>query len=71
MRTLLSGGRKRADTRPKSCSVDADGLGEDDDAPDKTELEARFAAKRIRALLDEGFPVTDKADRKAASGHAG
>ena len=40
--------------------VDADGLGEDDDAPDKTELEARLAAKRIRALLDEGFPVTDK-----------
>ena len=40
--------------------MDADGLGEDDDAPDKTELEARLAAKRIRALLDEGFPVTDK-----------
>ena len=40
--------------------MDADGLGEDDDAPDKTELEAQLAAKRIRALLDEGFPVTDK-----------
>ena len=35
--------------------VDADGLGEDDGAPDKTELEARLAAKRIRALLDEAF----------------
>ena len=40
--------------------VDAAGLGEDDDAPDKTTLEARLAAQRIRALLDEGFPVRDK-----------
>ena len=40
--------------------VDAEGLSEDDDAPDKTVLEARLAAQRIRALLDEGFPVTDK-----------
>ena len=40
--------------------VDAANLGEDDDAPDKTALEARLAAGRIRQLLDEGFPVTDK-----------
>ncbi|MDO4270942.1 MAG: helicase-exonuclease AddAB subunit AddA [Eubacteriales bacterium] len=40
--------------------VDAAELGGDDDAPDKTALEARLAAKRVRALLDEGFPVTDK-----------
>ena len=40
--------------------VDAEGTSEDDDAPDKTELEARLAAKRVRELLDEGFPVTDK-----------
>ena len=39
--------------------VDAAGLGEDDDAPDKTALEARLTAARIRSLLEEGFPVTD------------
>lgn len=27
---------------------------------DRTELEARFVARRIRQLLDEGFPVRDK-----------
>lgn len=40
--------------------LDAAGLGEDEDAPDKTSLEARLVASRIRALLDEGFPVFDK-----------
>ncbi len=40
--------------------LDAAGLGEDEDAPDKTSLEARLVASRIRALLDEGFPVLDK-----------
>lgn len=40
--------------------VDAAKLGEDDDASDKTELEARLAAQRIRTMLDSGFPVTDK-----------
>nr|WP_297283784.1 helicase-exonuclease AddAB subunit AddA [uncultured Agathobaculum sp.] len=40
--------------------LDAAGLGEDEDAPDKTSLEARLVASRIRALLDEGFPVYDK-----------
>ncbi len=43
--------------RTEVLLVDAAGLGEDDDAPDKTALEARLAAQRIRALLDEGFPV--------------
>ena len=42
--------------RTEVLLVDAAGLGEDDDAPDKTALEARLAAQRIRALLDEGFP---------------
>lgn len=46
--------------RTEVLLVDAAGLGEDDDAPDKTALEARLAAQRIRALLDEGFPVLDK-----------
>ena len=41
--------------------IDASATGEDDDGADKTELEARLAAKRIRALLDERFPVLDKA----------
>lgn len=40
--------------------VDAAATGEDDDAEDKTVLEARLAARRIRALIDEGFPVFDK-----------
>lgn len=40
--------------------LDAAGLGEDEDAPDKTSLEARLVASRIRALLDEAFPVYDK-----------
>nr|WP_297173802.1 helicase-exonuclease AddAB subunit AddA [uncultured Agathobaculum sp.] len=40
--------------------VDAAKLGEDDDAPDKMELEARLATQRIREMLDGGFPVTDK-----------
>lgn len=40
--------------------ADAAAAGEDDDAEDKTALEARLAARRIRALLDEGFPVLDK-----------
>ena len=40
--------------------LDAANLGEDEDAPDKTALEARLVAMRIRALLDEGFPVRDK-----------
>ena len=40
--------------------ADAAGAGEDDDAEDKTVLEARLAARRIRALLDECFPVLDK-----------
>ena len=40
--------------------LDAAGLGEDEDAPDKTSLEARLVASRIRAMLDEGFLVYDK-----------
>ncbi|MDO5141412.1 MAG: helicase-exonuclease AddAB subunit AddA [Eubacteriales bacterium] len=47
--------------RTEVLLVDAAGLSEDDDAPDKTALEARLAAQRIRALLDEGFPVADRA----------
>ena len=46
--------------RTEVLLVDAANLGEDDDAPDKTALEARLAAARIRQLLDKGFPVTDK-----------
>ena len=38
----------------------ADTAGGDEDAPEKTELEARLVAQRVRRLLDEGFPVTDK-----------
>lgn len=46
--------------RTEVLLVDAAELGDDDDAPDKTALEARLAAARIRRLLDEGFPVTDQ-----------
>ncbi len=35
--------------------------GNDDDAPSKTETEARLVAKRVRELLDDKFPVLDKA----------
>lgn len=37
-----------------------DTAGGDEDTPEKTDLEARLVAQRIRQLLDEGFPVTDK-----------
>lgn len=40
--------------------LDAANLGEDEDAPDKTALEARLVATRIRQLIDSGFPVRDK-----------
>ncbi len=37
-------------------------MGDDDeDAPSKTEIEARLVAKRVRELLDDKFPVLDKA----------
>ena len=37
-----------------------DTAGGDEDTPEKTELEARLVAQRVRRLLEEGFPVTDK-----------
>lgn len=40
--------------------LDAANLGEEEDAPDKTALEAQLVAERIRSLLREGFPVRDK-----------
>lgn len=42
--------------------LDCSSAGEDEDGgskPSKALLEARFAADKIRMLLDEGFPVTD------------
>ncbi len=43
--------------------IDTEKIGDDDDeddAPGKTEIEARLVAKRIRELLDDKFPVLDK-----------
>ena len=38
-------------------AIDMPQGAEDDDAPDKTEVEARFAAGKIRELVDERVPV--------------
>lgn len=40
--------------------IDAEGLSQEEDSPDKTRLEAQFVAMRIRTLLTERFLVTDK-----------
>ncbi|MFQ9126201.1 MAG: UvrD-helicase domain-containing protein [Butyricicoccaceae bacterium] len=48
------------DKRYRTEVLLADTAGGDEDAPEKTELEARLVAQRVRRLLDEGFPVTDK-----------
>lgn len=48
------------DKRYKTEVLLADTAGGDEDTPEKTELEARLVAQRVRRLLDEGFPVTDK-----------
>ena len=46
--------------RAEVLLVDAADTGGDDDGEDKTALEARLCAGRIRRLLDEGLPVLDK-----------
>ncbi len=40
--------------------IDTNGLGSDEDSPDKIEVEARLTAERVRKLLDEKFMVRDK-----------
>ncbi len=45
--------------QPELCLLDSAGLAEED-APDKTMLEARYVAGRIRAMVEAGEPVTDE-----------
>ncbi|MDY3617830.1 helicase-exonuclease AddAB subunit AddA [Agathobaculum sp.] len=46
--------------RAEVLLADAADMGGDDDGEDKTTLEARMCAGRIRRLLDEGLPILDK-----------
>ncbi len=42
---------------PELCLLDS--AGGEDDAPDKAALEARYVARRIRAMVEEKMPVSD------------
>ena len=46
------------EVRPELCVLEADGAG-GEEAPDRTLLEARYVAGRIRAMVDAGEPVSD------------
>jgi len=62
---LIPGGsfpESAGDYRVELDVLDADlDTGGEEEKPSRDLLEARFAARRIRALLDEGFPVSDGA----------
>ena len=48
------------ETRPELCLLDPGG-GSGDETPDKTRLEARYVAGRIRAMVEDREPVSDGA----------
>lgn len=50
------------DYRTELCLLETG--SEDEDAPERIQLEADFCARKIRSMLDRGFQVTDKESRR-------
>ncbi len=49
-----------SDSPAELCLIDPAAAGDDPDSPEQAALEARFVARRIKAMMDAGTPVHEK-----------